>query len=86
MTMDVVLADPHPVVLDGLEACLQAVPGVQVRARVTDGEAALQAVAQLQPDCLVIDLPLRGQDGLSVIEALKLQGLNHRQPVKAVHG
>ncbi|MFN5177150.1 LuxR C-terminal-related transcriptional regulator [Limnohabitans sp.] len=81
MTMDVVLADPHPVVLDGLEACLQAVPGVQVRARVTDGEAALQAVAQLQPDCLVLDLPLRGQDGLSVIQTLQAQGARTRPVV-----
>ena len=78
MTMDVVIADPHPVVLDGLQAGLAAVPGLQVRARVRDGQAAVQAVQQLQPDCLVLDLPLPHQDGLSVIETLRQQGLRTR--------
>ena len=81
MTMDLVIADPHPVVLDGLEACFANVPGLQVRARVQDGHSALQAVRQWQPDCLVLDLPLPDQDGLSVIEALQQQGLSTRPVV-----
>ena len=81
MTMDLVIADPHPVVLDGLEACFDHVPGVRVRARVQDGHSALQAVQQWQPDCLVLDLSLPHQDGLSVIEALQQQGLSTRPVV-----
>jgi DNA-binding NarL/FixJ family response regulator len=81
MTMDVVIADPHPVVLEGLQACLGSVPGLQVRASVSDGEAAVQAVQQHQPDCLVLDLPLPRQDGLSVIETLRQQGLRTRSLV-----
>ena len=81
MTMDVVIADPHPVVLEGLQACLDAVPGLQVRASVRDGEAAVQAVQQWQPDCLVLDLPLPRQDGLAVIESLRQQGLRTRPVV-----
>ena len=81
MTMDVVIADPHPVVLEGLQASLGAVPGLQIRASVQDGDAALQAIEQLQPDCLVLDLQLPRQDGLSVIEALSQQGSRTRPVV-----
>lgn len=81
MTMDVVIADPHPVVLEGLQACLGAVPGLLVRACVQDGASALQAVQQLQPDCLVLDLQLPVQDGVSVIETLAQQGSSTRPVV-----
>ena len=39
-----VLADPHPVTLEGLCTHLQACPDVQVQACVSEGDAAWQAV------------------------------------------
>ena len=69
-----VLADPHPVMLDGLRSHMQACPDVQVLACVQDGEAAWQAVQQHQPDALVLDLEMPRRSGLSLIEALRDAG------------
>lgn len=40
-----------------------------------DGEAALAAVADRVPDCLVLDVGLPGRDGVRVVEALRGQGV-----------
>ena len=53
MSISVVIADPHPVMLDGLSRTLAAEPGVE-------GDAALSAVMQHEPDILVLDLNLPG--------------------------
>jgi len=36
-----------------------------------DGEAALAAVAERVPDCIVLDVGLPGRDGVAVVEALR---------------
>lgn len=81
MTIELVLADPHPVVREGLQSCLSAVPELHVQASVGDGETAWQAVQRFEPDYLVLDLPLPHQDGLSLIESLRLQGSRTRAVV-----
>ena len=65
-----VLADPHPVMLDGLLADLHAFPDLQVQACASDGDAAWQAVVQWRPDFLVLDLPLPRRNGLDLIETM----------------
>lgn len=76
-----VLADPHPVMLDGLRAHLEGCPDLQVRACASDGEAALQAVHSHHPQILVLDLDLPRRSGLEVIEALRHQHLPTRPVV-----
>jgi len=75
-----VLADPHPVMLEGLRAQLQASPGLQVLAAVHDGPSALEAVRRHTPDSLVLDLDLPGLDGLQLLSRLQTEGLR-TQPV-----
>ena len=81
MTIELVLADPFPVVREGLQSCLSAAADLHVQASVGDGETALQAVQRFEPDYLVLDLPLPRQDGLSLIETMRLQGLRTRAVV-----
>lgn len=74
-TIGLVLADPHPVMLDGLCQDLKAWPQFHVHASVTDGEAALRAVHTHRPDLLVLDLPLAKRSGQALIQELQLQQL-----------
>ena len=74
MTIRIVLADDHPVVLAGLGELLQAEPDLHVIARVADGDAALGAVRVHRPDVLVLDLRMPVRDGLSVLRALREAG------------
>ena len=73
-----VLADPFPVMLDGLRTHLQDCPDLQVCACVSDGQAALQAVQRHRPQVLVLDLALPGMGGLDLMAALKQQNLPTR--------
>jgi DNA-binding NarL/FixJ family response regulator len=71
MTIRVVIADDHPVVLKGLESLLDSEPDFQVVAQCADGEQALEAVRVHKPDILVLDLHMPHKNGLEVLKELK---------------
>jgi DNA-binding NarL/FixJ family response regulator len=73
-----VLADDHPLVLDGLESLIATQPDMQVLARCADGQAALEAVKSRQPDVLILDLRMPRLDGLAVLRELKKLELKTR--------
>jgi len=66
-----VLADDHPIVLDGLAQLFLLEPDISVVACARDGDEALQAVRKFQPDILVLDLRMPAMDGLAVIREMK---------------
>lgn len=74
MTIDLVLADPYPVMLDGMTHVLAREPDFVIRERVGDGEAALKAVHAWHPDILVLDLVLPGRNGLNLLATLREEG------------
>jgi DNA-binding NarL/FixJ family response regulator len=78
MTIRLVLADDHPIVLDGLEQLFLLEKDCEVVARARNGDEALQAVRQFQPDVLVLDLRMPGMDGLAVLEEMQRQALPTR--------
>jgi DNA-binding NarL/FixJ family response regulator len=80
MSISLVLADPYPVTLEGLVHRLIAEKDFRILACAQDGEEALQAVRQLKPDIVVLDLHLPGKDGLTLIREMKRDGL----PTQAV--
>ncbi len=76
--ISLVLADPHPVMLDGLHAHLQTCSDLQVKACVQDGDAAWQAVERFRPEFLVLELDLPHRKGLDLIQALRDGGWKTR--------
>ncbi|HEV7188536.1 MAG TPA: response regulator transcription factor [Blastococcus sp.] len=60
----VLLADDHPAFLRGLQTMLTESPEVEVVGAVTDGRAAVDAVRELRPDAVVMDLHMPGMDGV----------------------
>jgi len=78
MTIRLVIADDHPIVLDGLEQLLSLEKDCEVVARAKNGDEALQAVRQFQPDVLVLDLRMPGTDGLAVLEEMRREALSTR--------
>jgi two-component system nitrate/nitrite response regulator NarL len=67
----VVIADDHPLVLDGLELLLRRETDVHVLARAATAADAVQAVLTKHPDILLVDLELGGDSGLQVIRDLR---------------
>lgn len=78
MAISLVLADDHPLLLDGLESLFRLEGDFQVLARCGDGEAALRAVREHRPDILILDIRMPGMDGLAVLRALKKEKLPTR--------
>lgn len=66
----VILADDHPLVLNGLYHLLREYPEFEVLERCSSGAEALAAVKRLNPDILVLDLSMPGMDGLAVTREL----------------
>ncbi|MBI4788905.1 MAG: response regulator transcription factor [Chloroflexi bacterium] len=71
----VVLADDHELVLGGLQALLQNEPDMQVVAAVKNGVLLMEAVAQHQPDVVVLDLKMPALGGISCLEKIREQQL-----------
>ncbi|MCC6143963.1 MAG: response regulator transcription factor [Candidatus Hydrogenedentes bacterium] len=65
----IVLADDHAATLAHVQKLL--CPQFEVVAAVSDGPAALDAVARLLPDAVVVDIAMPGLTGLEVTSELR---------------
>ena len=78
MPIRLVIADDHPLVLDGLERLFQADPDFTVVARCRDGDEALRAAREHRPDLLILDIRMPGRDGLAVLREVRKEQLPTR--------
>lgn len=69
----IVLADDHAVVRSGLRMLLELEPGWEVVAEAGDAGAAVDAVRELDPDVLVLDLKMPGRSSLEALGELRDQ-------------
>lgn len=68
--ISIVLADDHRIILEGLEQLFKRESDFEVLAACTDGAAALEAVRDLAPDILVLDVDMPRMDGISVLRQI----------------
>ena len=81
MCIDIVLADPYPVMLEGLTHVFENSPEFSVKSCVRTGDAALQALEHHRPHILVMDLSLNQRSGLALLEDIKAKNLATRPVV-----
>ena len=72
----VVIADHHPVVLQGLTNILGAESGFQVVASCSNGTNCIQGIRSLAPDIAIIPISMPGLTGLEI---------RHRQQRESFH-
>jgi DNA-binding NarL/FixJ family response regulator len=70
MSIRLVLADDHPLILEALANLFRSQDGFEVVAACSDGAQALQEVRRHRPDILVLDLRMPGKSGLDVLREL----------------
>jgi DNA-binding NarL/FixJ family response regulator len=70
--MNVLLADDHPLFLDGLRNLLVA-RGIAVVGAARDGLEALEQARALRPDVVLMDIHMPGLNGLSALRMIKAE-------------
>ena len=66
----ILIADDHPLMRQGIRMALAVETHMQVVGEAADGEEALQCIAFLKPDVVILDLDMPKRDGLSVVREL----------------
>jgi DNA-binding NarL/FixJ family response regulator len=76
MPITLILADDHPLILDGLENLFRLEKDFKVLARCLHGEETLAALRKYKPDILILDIRMPGKSGLAVLQAMREENLN----------
>jgi two-component system nitrate/nitrite response regulator NarL len=66
----VLLVDDHPMVQDGLTACLSYYDDIQVVAACTNGKDALDKALSLKPDVILMDVSMPIMNGIDATEII----------------
>ena len=67
----VLIADAHPIVLEGLRRVLNQQPGIQLVGEASDGMEAIDKIVQTTPDVVLLDLKMPRVDGLTVLRSIQ---------------
>lgn len=95
MPIRLVVADDHPLILEALQQLFGLEDDFQLLACCRTGTETLQAVKDFQPDVLILDIRMPGQDGLAVLRTMRQEpsptrvvlltaGLEENQVLEAV--
>ena len=74
MTLKVVLADDHPIVLFGVRMTLECEPGIEICGQAHDSTALADLLDEVKPDVLISDFYMPGGkhgDGLTLVSFVK---------------
>lgn len=68
--INVMLVDDHPMVQDGLSACLSFYDDIAIVGNCGDGSAVLEIAKQCQPDVILMDISMPKLNGLEATEII----------------
>lgn len=79
----VIIADDHPIFLEGLERLLSS--SFHVIATAVDGRSLVEAACQHRPDAVLIDYVMPDLDGLAALNEIRAAGLDCKVIILTVH-
>lgn len=71
MPNTILIIDDHPLFRKGLAELIGMDPGLQLVAEASSGEEGLSLALALKPELILLDLNMKGMDGLETLKALK---------------
>jgi len=81
----ILLADDHGLVRAGIRALLQNIANVQVVAEASDGYQAVQLVAEQHPDIAMLDVAMKGMNGIEATARILKEFPHTRVIILSVH-
>ncbi|NBU59250.1 MAG: two-component system response regulator NarL [Betaproteobacteria bacterium] len=86
MSTRILLIDDHPLFRRGVAQLLAAEADFLVVGEAGDGETGIELATALQPDVILLDLNMKGTDGLETLRKLKASGIAARCIMLTVSG
>lgn len=68
--IQVLIADDHAIIRDGLKQIISFVPNMEVAGEAADGEEVLQQIRSLKVDVLILDMSMPGKSGIALIQQI----------------
>lgn len=68
-----VIADDHPIVLEGLKALLRADAGIAVVGEARNAAKALELIKLHRPDVAILDIAMPGQNGIMLAKQVAVE-------------
>lgn len=81
----VLLVDDHPMVQDGLTACLSYYPDIKIIGTTQDGKNALSHALRLKPDVILMDISMPDMNGIDATEIITEQLSNTKVLIFSMH-
>jgi len=70
LTIRILIADDHKIVLDGLKALIEAQPDMKIVAQATNGREAVKLARKERPDMIIIDVAMPDLNGLEAVRQI----------------
>jgi DNA-binding NarL/FixJ family response regulator len=83
---DILIADDHGIVREGLKRLLEAETDFHVCAEASDGREVLEQVERTHPDVVVLDITMPQLGGLETLEQLRAAHPDLKVVLLSVHG
>jgi two-component system nitrate/nitrite response regulator NarL len=77
-TNTVLLVDDHPLLRKGVGQLLELEDDIEVIGEASNGEDAVSQAVELNPDLILLDLSMKGMDGIETLIALRDAGVDSR--------
>lgn len=83
--INVILADDHALVRDGIRSLLEGFPEIRVLGEAADGQEALLQVDKYQPDILIVDIRMPILNGIQTVAQLSQKSTKTKALVLSMH-
>ncbi|MGI9273325.1 MAG: two-component system response regulator NarL [Endozoicomonas sp.] len=80
----ILLIDDHPLLRKGLAQLIDEEEGLEVAGEASNGRDGLSMALELDPDLILLDLNMKGMDGLETLKAMREAGVVSRVVVLTV--